>query len=232
MIKTDDKSWTKFSKEYNETYHSVKDGALLETMQKHIIPAFDTIKANEIKILDICFGLGYNSFASILQSDKKIHIISPELDLGLVRELQYFQYPKKFDTIKHIIKDVSQNLYYEDERVKIEVIIGDARDYLKNCNEKFDIIYQDAFSPKNNPSLWSFEYFEQIKKVIKKNGILTTYSVASPIRYALYLLNFNLYTHNSKIVRDGTIASLSELNFQKVDFQEKLKRVSPKLYKD
>ncbi len=201
-------------------------------MQKHIIPAFQTIKNDEIKILDICFGLGYNTFASILHSNKKLHIISPELDLELVKNLENFKYPIEFSPLTEIIKEVSKNNFYEDERIKIEVLIGDAREYLKNCDEKFDIIYQDAFSPKNNPSLWSYEYFEDIKKVIKKDGILTTYSVASPVRYALYLLEFNLYTHDSKIIRDGTIASLSKLEFKKVDFEEKLKRITPTLYRD
>ena len=232
MVETDDKSYTLFSKEYNETYHSVNDGALVETMYKHIIPAFEVIDGDEIKILDICFGLGYNSFASILHSNKKLHIVSPELNIDLVKSLSNFKYPKEFNKIEHIIKEVSKNLYYQDERVKIEVIIGDARDYLKNRRERFDIIYQDAFSPKNNRDLWTYEYFEDIKKVIKNSGILTTYSVASPVRYALYLLGFNLYTQNSKMVRDGTIASFKELNFKRVDFEEKLKRVKPILYRD
>ena len=232
MIKTNDNSYTLFSDKYNEAYHSLKDGALKETLYKHIIPAFDTIKKDKIEILDICFGLGYNSFASILHSNKKLHILSPELDLELIESLEKFKYPQEFDSIKHIIKSVSKQRFYEDERVKIEVITGDAREYLKNCDKKFDIVYQDAFSPKNNPTLWTYEYFKDIKRVMRKEAILTTYSVATPIRYALYLLGFHLYTHNLTTIRNGTIASLSRLDFKEVDFENKLKRVKAFLYRD
>ena len=232
MIKTEDNSNTLYSKEFDEAYHSVKDGALNETLNKHITPAFEIIKRDEVKILDICFGLGYNSLASILYSDKKLHIISPEIDRNLVESLRDFSYPKEFEPLKEIIESLSKNFFYKDERVKVEIIIGDAREYLKNSNEKFDIIYQDPFSPKKNPLLWTYEYFEEIKRVIKREGVLTTYSISSSIRYALYQLGFNLYTHKSNSIRKGTIASLSKLDLPKVDFEEKLKRVTPKILRD
>ncbi len=232
MIKTEDNSNTLYSKEFDETYHSVKDGALNETLNKHITPAFEIIKRDEVKILDICFGLGYNSLASILYSDKKLDIISPEIDRNLVESLRDFSYPKEFEPLKEIIESLSKNFFYKDERVKVEIIIGDAREYLKNSNEKFDIIYQDPFSPKKNPLLWTYEYFEEIKRVIKREGVLTTYSISSSIRYALYQLGFNLYTHKSNSIRKGTIASLSKLDLPKVDFEEKLKRVTPKILRD
>jgi hypothetical protein len=49
--------------------------------------------------------------------------------------------------------------------------------------------------------------------------------VATPVRCALYKLGFNLYTHPYENIRKGTIASLSELDFEMVDFEEKLKRI-------
>jgi len=40
---SDDGSYTAYSKEYDEHYHSTKDGALKESLQKHVIPAYDFI---------------------------------------------------------------------------------------------------------------------------------------------------------------------------------------------
>jgi tRNA U34 5-methylaminomethyl-2-thiouridine-forming methyltransferase MnmC len=65
-IETGDGSNTLFSKEYNEHYHSTKDGAINESLYKHIIPAITHHKDKKsLKILDICFGLGYNTLATL-----------------------------------------------------------------------------------------------------------------------------------------------------------------------
>jgi len=62
---TADGSFTAYSEIFDEHYHSVKDGALKETLYKHIYPAFKlTPKKESYKILDICFGLGFNSLCA------------------------------------------------------------------------------------------------------------------------------------------------------------------------
>lgn len=234
MIKTKDDSFTLKSEKYNQCYHSVNDGALKETMHKHVLPAFELINKPEINILDICFGLGYNTFTSLLhKSDKKITIYSPELDEELVNSLINFEYPKEFDSIKNIIKETILNKHYKDENCEINIIIGNAREFIKNSPIKFDVIYQDAFSPDVNPELWSYEYFNDLSNILNEEGIITTYSVATPIRLALHNLGFNLFSHNSTEIRKGTIASKIELNLEKVDFNAKLKRVeNPQMIRD
>ncbi len=58
-------------KEFDESYHSQKDGALRESLEKHIIPAFKFSKdRDEITILDIGFGLGYNTSLHIICSSR------------------------------------------------------------------------------------------------------------------------------------------------------------------
>ena len=228
-VKTKDGTLTLKSEKYNECYHS-SEGAFIETYYKHVKPAFDFVNflgLKEVKILDICFGLGYNTFVSLLYrpKDVKLKIFSPELDLNLIKSLKNFNYPEEFQKIKHIINSLIDNLYYKDEFVEIEIAISDARDYIKKLKD-INIVYQDAFSPKVNKELWTIEYFKDLKKVLNKNNIITTYSVATPVRCAFYKLGFNLYTHSSDKIRKGTIASTLELNiFNQVNFEEKLKRV-------
>ncbi len=231
MIKTKDGSFTLKSQKYNECYHS-SEGAVVESLYKHIYPAFEVAKKNsyfggEIRILDICYGLGYNTLLSILNRPKNVRlkIFSPELDENLIRSLKDFPYPKEFEKLKHIINSISTYFFYKDEFVEVEVKIMDARKYIKNL-KSVDIVYQDAFSPKVNPELWSLEYFEEIERILNKKGVITTYSVATPVRCALYELGFNLYTHPYENIRKGTIASKDELDFEKIDFEEKLKRVN------
>ena len=234
-IKTKDNTFTLKSLEYNECYHS-SEGALRETFYKHVGVAVDLmkdIKDEEIRILDICFGLGYNTFVTILNrpKNKKLKIFSPELDLELIKSLKNFKYPKEFDKISHIIKKISKDLYYKDDFVEIEVKNIDAREYIKKL-DNIHFVYQDAFSPKVNNELWTIEYFRDLKNILNKNGVITTYSVATPVRCAFYKLGFKLFTHKSDIIRKGTIASFKEINYPKVDFEEKLKRVECRVYSD
>ena len=161
VLLCEDGTNTLFSKEFNEPYHSTKDGALHESLEKHVKPALALTKEKtELTILDICFGLGYNTFATLhyikTQGLKtKVHILSPEFDEGLIRSLDTFDFPPEFNSIKHIIKAISSDLHYEDEQFKIEILLGDARKSIPNIQEKIDIIYQDDFSPAHNPLLWT-----------------------------------------------------------------------------
>ena len=212
FIKTKDGSNTLFSQKYNQHYHNPDDGAINEALSKHIIPAFSFVQdKEELTILDICFGIGYNTFSTIyyiLQNNLniKVNIYSPELDANLVKSLDSFDFPKEFDEIKHIINSIAKTCKYEDEKIKIEVFIGDAREYIKSLDKNsFDIIYQDAFSSEVNFELWTKEYFEDIFALCKDDCIMSTYAIATPIRLSMYEAKFFIYEHRP-IKRKITLA--------------------------
>jgi tRNA U34 5-methylaminomethyl-2-thiouridine-forming methyltransferase MnmC len=218
VVLCEDGSKTLYSKEFDEPYHSTKDGALHESLEKHVKPSF-SLKADRDKltILDICFGLGYNTFATLYYIKQqnlqtKVHILSPEFDEGLIHSLDTFDFPPEFDDIKHIIKAISQNLYYEDEQFKIEILLGDARKSILKIKEKIDIVYQDAFSPAQNPSLWTKEWFRDVRKICHNDAILTTYSTAAAIRLGLYENDFYIFVHRAEMIRFSTVASLKILD--------------------
>jgi len=229
IILTSDGTKTMYSHRFKECYHSTKDGALNESLYKHVVPAFNLVKKDKINILDICYGLGFNTLSSIYYYKKyapstELTIYSPEFDKDLIKSLKSFEYPKEFENLKDIINALSDNFYYKDEQTKIIILIGDAREEIKKIDKKIDIIYQDAFSPKKNPSLWTKEWFGDLKNISSKDVILTTYSVATPVRLALYENGFNIYKLQNDFTRDGTIASLKELNLEKIDMELKKQR--------
>jgi len=228
-VRSDDNSFTAFSLNFNEHYHSTKDGALHESLQKHVIPAL-TLQADKevLTILDICYGLGFNTLATLYylkkyNISKKIRIFSPELDGELIASLYLFPYPEHFAPFKEIIEAISKNGRYEDNNLLIEIYIGDARVYLQECKESFDIVYQDPFSPQVNPLLWSREYFSDISRLIKNDGVLTTYSIALKTRLALYRNDFKIYLNEGEGYRKATVASKMALSkFEKVDMEHKI----------
>lgn len=231
MVQSADGSYTAYSKEYDEYYHSTKDGALFESLKKHVEPAFLAKGGTkEITILDICFGLGFNTLATLYYRQKnapdvKLRIFSPELDSSLVTGLLDFSYPDEFEPFLHIIAALVKNGVYEDATTYIELFLGDARVYVKGFAPKnFDVVFQDAFSPASNPVLWTREYFTDIKNIIKDDGVLTTYSIALPTRLALYENGFGLFINSGEGFRDATIASPTTLDgFERVDMEHKIK---------
>jgi len=231
VVLCEDGTNTLYSKEFNEPYHSTKDGALHESLEKHVKPALSLSKGKtELTILDICFGLGYNTFATLYYIKKnrlntRVHILSPEFDTALVHSLHSFEYPPEFDDLKTIIRVLSEDLYYEDEQFKIEILPGDARESIPKIKEKIDIIYQDAFSPAHNPLLWTYEHFRDIRAISKDDAVLTTYSTAAAIRLGLYENGFYIFVHRAEMMRFSTVASLKMLNeLEYIDMELKKER--------
>ncbi|WP_281951545.1 tRNA (5-methylaminomethyl-2-thiouridine)(34)-methyltransferase MnmD [Nitrosophilus kaiyonis] len=238
IVKSLDGTFTAYSENFDECYHNIKDGALSESLKKHVEVAFKFFeKKDDITILDICFGLGYNTFSTLYylkkeNINKKIHIISPEMDKELVQSLKNFSYPKEFDFLKDIIEKISNDFYYEDENIKIEVKIGNARDIIKKIDKKIDIVYQDPFSPKKNPLLWTVEYFKDISKILDYNALITTYSIATPVRLALYEAGFRVYEREIEGLKKQTIASFKSLPFKEINMKEKKRRSSSQPLRD
>jgi len=228
IVLTDDGSATLYSSEFDQTYHSTKDGALNESLQKHVIPALILQRGkSHLNILDINYGLGYNTLATLhyIQThdlDVTVHIISPEFDEPLVRSLRDFEYPSAFDGLRPVIEAISDDLHYEDEQFVINVVIGDARETIPSlCRGEdtptyalpayFDIIYQDAFSPDANPLLWTREWFGDIRAICAEDAVLTSYSIAAAIRMGLHENGFAIYDYRPIGTRGSLIAAVSPI---------------------
>jgi len=202
-IITKDLSITFHNEKFDESYKCL-GGAASESRIKFVEPCkiAELAKSGNIKILDVCFGLGYNAAAAIdaaLESNPscKIEIIGLEND------------PEVFDIISeldapfknyNLIKQIKDNILNTDN-VKIKIIVADARqsikDLSKDINEKFDAVFFDPFSPAKCPELWTLEFLEDVKKVMKKGAVLATYSCATHVRNKLRTLGFD--------VKDGPV---------------------------
>jgi len=232
LVETADGTFTARSEEFDECYHSTRDGALTESLKKHVEPAFSLVDLSResLEILDICFGLGYNTLTTLLYIRRnglpvKIRITSPEMDEELVRSLVDFPYAKALSPFRTVIESIAKKGFYEDEQLFIEVKFGDAREFLRDTDRVFDIVYQDAFSPKKNPALWTKEYFADLAAHLKKDAVITTYSCATPVRLAMEESGLHLYLPPKSGVRSGTIASPSpELPLEPIDMALKKER--------
>ena len=212
LVETADKSYTYYSNRYQQCYHS-KEGAVLESYYKHFLPAFQWVAWKgwkKVKILDLCFGLGYNSLITLLYRPPgiEVEIFSPELDRELVTSLSQFPYPSLFRSLLPVIKKIAQSGKFEGNGIKIELFFGPAEELISTFSENsFQIIYHDPFSRRSNPELWSSKFIDHLRRTITEDGIVTTYASARSIRQEFLKKGFYLYTHPYPIIKPGTIFS-------------------------
>ena len=192
-ILTKDNSYTFYSDNYRETYHTF-GGAFQEAFRKYVEPC-KIKKYKDVKILDICFGLGYNSCAvihEILKNKGKVKLVGLEKDPKILKKIRNLEVPGYIEDSFNVIRKVSKSLRYKDDKVDIILLVGDARKTIKQLDDKFDFVFLDPFSTRKNPELWTVDFFNEIKKLIKENGILATYSCSTYVRNGLIMAGFKI----------------------------------------
>jgi tRNA U34 5-methylaminomethyl-2-thiouridine-forming methyltransferase MnmC len=221
---TADGSITFFNEQYDEPYHSLT-GAVEEAFGKYAIPcrASEYAKSGKVRILDVCFGLGYNSAAALdmiweENPDCFVEVTALENDEAILRKvLEVNPRIDSYCIIKNSVAGIMDKYSYSEPRLLLKIIIGDAREEIKKLDWKFDLIFHDPFSPKKCPELWTEEFFRDERRLISDQGILATFSCARMVRDNLARSGF--------IVKDGpsigrkapsTLASPNFLNQEKI----------------
>ena len=218
-IITEDGSISFRSEKFNENFHS-KAGAYYETKNKFINPSrLKRFQNKSINVLDICFGIGYNS--ALLFENLKIELSTLnwyglEIDK---RPLNYALNDKKFNNlwspkVIEILNSLNSKGSYKNKNFDCKLIMGDARKEILNLPKElnFDLIFLDGFSPQKCPEIWSYEFLSQLKNKIKHEGYLITYTSAAAVRKSLKNLGFNLFNilptlSDKNNWSDGTLAT-------------------------
>ena len=193
-ILTADNSETFLNEEVGESYHS-QTGAVEEALKKYSIPCKikELAKTGKITILDICSGLGYNSAMAIdvalkENPDCEIEVFALEYDENIVNKVLEVKPPiKNLELFKELVKNneikKNQKFVYNKDKIKLNLVMGDARETIKELDENFfDAIFFDPFSPKTAPEMWKEEFFKETFRVMKSSAILATYSCARMVR--------------------------------------------------
>ena len=199
---TADGSFSLHSFQFGEAFHN-SAGALNEANAKFVVPAqlerFQPEQA--VAILDVCFGLGYNS-AAVMQT---MPVPSPslrwwglELDqrpLDLALEQPSFQQIWSTSVLQRL-KSLQSTGSWWDNSSQGQLIWGDARKTLVTipADQNFDLILLDAFSPQRCPQLWSEEFLGVLAERLKPGGRLLTYSRSAAVRASLKHARLQLFS--------------------------------------
>ncbi|MGB3207041.1 MAG: MnmC family methyltransferase [Crinalium sp.] len=217
---TADGSFTFFSTEFGQEFHS-RHGAIQEAQFKFVEPTQLRQKAQQpsITILDVCYGLGYNTAAALatiweVNPSCRVEWVGLELDSTVPKAaIAHHLLSNWSDPIPQILTQLANNYQLETEQIHAQLLIGDARKTLQHClNLGFqaEAIFLDPFSPPTCPGLWTVEFMGLLASCCAPTGIIATYSCSAAVRAAMMAVGLNI-SSSAPVGRrsPGTIASFT-----------------------
>ena len=239
-VLTKDGSYSLRSVFFQENFHSLL-GALEETKSKFTATSnLQRFKEKSLNVLDICFGLGYNSASlldELIKQKSYLNLYALEIDK---KPLEYSLGNESFfklwaPKVRTIFESLYRKDYFEDRFFKCSVLWGDAREKINfiPSSIKFDLIYLDGFSPQKCPQVWTIEFLSKVTENLNSQGYLITYSSSAAVRKTLRNLGLEIFTikpsfKNRTFWSQGTVAISKfdknklkpNFNFEKLSLME------------
>jgi tRNA U34 5-methylaminomethyl-2-thiouridine-forming methyltransferase MnmC len=214
-VETEDGSFTIYSKNFQESAHSVH-GAIAETRLRFIegCKIRERLKtcSSPFTIFETGFGLGIGALETFSVWNKEerkypLHFISSEIDEELVAWI--IRYADKLfattygaDTVsllQSLVFDKSGSRYHASStcgNFSLTIYMGNIttkqQQLVNNHAHQVHAIFQDAYSPKKNPELWTVSWFQCLKELCASDAILSTYSSSQSIRQNLQEAGFRI----------------------------------------
>lgn len=199
LTQTADGSNTLYNETIGEHYHS-KHGALQES--KHVFInaglAHASAEKTEISILEVGFGTGLNfllSFDYCMQNQIKLDYVSIEafpLGIDLLNATGYAAFVSP-DSWEKFITNYEQSLKLKQHlssHCDLEIAHTELATF--TTDQKFDVIYYDAFSVQHQPEMWSDEIIAHVCSFLKPGGTFVTYAITGKLKRAVKACGFSI----------------------------------------
>ena len=200
VIITEDGSTTIHLPEWDEQYHS-KHGAIQEAYHVFIeMGLFHYLKnysSKPLKILEIGFGTGLNSYITQFETDKinlTIDYTGVEAYPIEVNEIEKLNYSVQLNASKEIFKKIHKVAWEASSNISDNFSLTKRKQFFSEIKDKnvFQIIYFDAFGARVQPELWTVAIFQKMYDALTKNGVLVTYSAKGSVRRAMQAVGFTV----------------------------------------
>ncbi|MEM8829374.1 MAG: MnmC family methyltransferase [Cyanobacteria bacterium P01_G01_bin.19] len=195
---TGDGSYTFYSPEFQEAFHS-SFGAKQEAEVRYVEPCqIKQLAATKstIKLLDICYGLGYNSAAALdaiwsINPECKIELYALEISADVPRQaIKHALLAQWRSPVSQLLSELGNELSVNNKLLAAKLLLGDARQTIQSlvrAGWQADAIFLDPFSPRKCPQLWTVDFIALVAKCLDERGKLATYSCSAAVRTALIL---------------------------------------------
>jgi tRNA U34 5-methylaminomethyl-2-thiouridine-forming methyltransferase MnmC len=205
---TGDGSYTFFSPEFGETFHS-REGAAQEAQKTYVEMTHlaELAQTGEVAILDVCYGLGYNSAAAletIWQTNPHCRVILRALEIDATvpkSTIEQDLLSAWSKPVQAVLTALAETCHSASPILDAQLLIGDARQTIQplataNASGvacfQADAVFLDPFSPPRCPQLWTLDFLAQVACTLKPQGRLATYSCAAAVRAALLQLGLSI----------------------------------------
>lgn len=185
------------STQFDDPYFSIGSG-LEET--RHVFLAGNDLPARlkaGFHVAELGFGTGLNLLALALmwQGEETIKFTSFEAYPMDADDIQTAldAFPEAAAIAGPFLQAWRAGLRrFRVENVDVEVIVGDARETLRNWPDKADAWFLDGFSPAKNPELWNAKLMAQVGAHTALDGTFATYTAAGHVRKSLGAAGFDV----------------------------------------
>ncbi len=201
---TDDGSFTFFSEAFSESFHS-RQGARAEAFLKFVQTTDLSQKAHRdrLRLLDVCYGLGYNTAAALetiwaINPQCQVELYGLELDATVPQAAIAPPLICVWDQrIQAVLQAMALTHQCTTPPLSATLCIGDARQHIQSLVQsgfQADAIFFDPFSPRRCPQLWTVEFLTLVVRCLAPDGKLATYSRAASVRSAMQLAGLSIGT--------------------------------------
>ncbi len=201
-VMTGDGSHTLYHPVLKEHYHSLQ-GSLQESEHIYIclglLPKLEALgEGEELKVFEMGFGTGLNALLTWRSADRlnravaytgiEAYPVDPE-QAGLLNYGNLLQ-AEALDVLHRSGWGHRESFspYFSCKKVN-----GFLQEY--SGEERYDVVYFDAFSPGSQPELWTPEIFRKLGGMMSEGAHLVTYSSKGSVRRALAEAGFVVEKH-------------------------------------
>ncbi|VTP90982.1 tRNA (5-methylaminomethyl-2-thiouridine)(34)-methyltransferase MnmD [Sphingobacterium daejeonense] len=201
FVKTADGSKTLYHDQVGEHYHS-KHGAQQESIHVFLNTGLrywlDKESSQSASILEIGFGTGLNFLLTADYCSKNnvnlnyIGIEAYPLKPELIVQSEYNQYVNTeiWDQfVENYAKALESKLSF-NELIQLEIAHQKVMDF--QSEERFDVIYFDAFAEIHQPEMWTPETLAHVCQFLRPGGVFVTYAITGNLKRAMKALGFSI----------------------------------------
>lgn len=199
------------SRQFDDVYFSRADG-LEETRHvflagNHLADRFAALpEGGRLVIGETGFGTGMNFlcawelFERTAPASARLHFVSVEkypltradLERALALWPHLAPYSARLLDQYRAIHPGFQRLLLDGGRVVLTLLIGDARDCLRQLDGHIDAWFLDGFAPAKNPQMWNAELFAELARLSVPGTTLGTFTSAGFVRRGLIAAGFDM----------------------------------------
>lgn len=199
-----------YSLDFDDVYYSSDDG-LAETdyvfiQHNQLSQRFAQLEKPSFTIIETGFGTGLNFFCAAQHflahapKNTTLHYISIErypltIDDFIKANRYWFVFEQMVQQLASTytqLTDGLNELSCCDNRIQLDLWIGDVNQLLPQIHTTADAWFLDGFAPSKNGEMWSEKLFNEIARLSQINTTFATFTSAGDVRRQLQAIGFKV----------------------------------------